>query len=413
MFAEVLHQVRVAERERLRAERAAARAYATAVRKAEQKRKAEERARVEAARAAEADRKRFEREAKAAHVEMMLAEVDERNARLAQVYDEIDGLLAATLDVDDYVDLDALRQVVEHPPFDQLDLEEPTPRPDPIKDPAEPVLVLPDPPTGFFRRKQRHAHAIAVARAEHERRRARWKVLLAANATRRAEAEAEHARAEAERTAALEEQRRQYAKQCAAREAEADERNAAIDALVANLGYGTTDAVKEYISIVLSNSVYPDHFEVQHDFEFQPDTAELRLRASIPGPDAFPTTKSFKYTKSSDEISATPNSQKVNKERYATATHRVALRTLHEVFEADRRGIIRSIDLQVGAETIDPATGNPAYIPFVAVAADRERFMEFNLAAVVPQATLEHLGASMSRNPFGLVAADTSGIRRS
>jgi len=37
--------------------------------------------------------------------------------------------------------------------------------------------------------------------------------------------------------------------------------------------------------------------------------------------------------------------------------HQVALRSFHEVFEADRRGLIRSISLEVGTETIDPATG--------------------------------------------------------
>ena len=100
------------------------------------------------------------------------------------------------------------------------------------------------------------------------------------------------------------------------------------------------------------------------------------------------------------------------KDRYAGAVNQVALRSLHEVFEADRRGLIQSIALQVGTETIDPATGVETYVPFVAVGADRATFMSFDLSSVVPTATLTHLGAAVSKNPHGLAPADLSGIRR-
>ncbi|HEY9564096.1 MAG TPA: hypothetical protein VIR30_10040, partial [Nocardioides sp.] len=92
--------------------------------------------------------------------------------------------------------------------------------------------------------------------------------------------------------------------------------------------------------------------------------------------------------------------------------HQVALRTLHEVFEAERRGLIQSISLEVGTETTDPATGIQGYVPFVAVAAERATFMAFDLSEVVPAATLQHLGAAASKNPLGLVPADVSGIRK-
>ena len=85
---------------------------------------------------------------------------------------------------------------------------------------------------------------------------------------------------------------------------------------------------------------------------------------------------------------------------------------LHEVFESDRRGLIRTISLKVGTETIDPGTGNPTYIPFVVVGAERDSFLTFNLAAVIPAQTLDRLGAAVSKNPYGLVAVDTAGVRR-
>jgi restriction system protein len=122
--------------------------------------------------------------------------------------------------------------------------------------------------------------------------------------------------------------------------------------------------------------------------------------------------KAYKYAKAADDITETELPQKATKDRYAGAVNQVALRSLHEVFEADRRGLIQSIALQVGTETIDPATGVETYVPFVAVGADRSTFTAFDLAAVVPAATLAHLGAAVSKNPLGLVRADVSGIRR-
>ena len=133
----------------------------------------------------------------------------------------------------------------------------------------------------------------------------------------------------------------------------------------------------------------------------------------MPGPDKVAATSAYKYAKSSDEITATSLSQKACKERYAGAVHQVSLRSIHEVFEADRRGLIKMISLEVGTETVDPATGLEGYVVFVAVGAERDSFLELDLSNVVPAATLSHLGAAVSKNPFNLVAANASGIRSS
>ncbi len=106
-------------------------------------------------------------------------------------------------------------------------------------------------------------------------------------------------------------------------------------------------------------------------------------------------------------------SQKACRERFASVVYQVALRSLHEVFEADRRGIIKTISVEVGSNTADPATGIPTYILFVVVAAERALFLSFDLSAVVPALTLERSGASVSKNPYGLVAAEVTGVRRS
>ena len=229
----------------------------------------------------------------------------------------------------------------------------------------------------------------------------------------RQKAEEARARNEVRRLETLKSERERYAMECTARESEATDRNNKLDELITNLGYGTGDAVQEYVSIVLSNSVYPENFQVTHDFDFDPSTAELRLRVLVPGPSEIPEIKSYKYTKATDEIVSTSLSQKECRERYAGAIHQVALRTFHEVFESDRRAHIKTISLEVGTNTIDPATGKPTYVPFVIAAAERESFNAFDLSAVVPALTLGRLGAAVSKNPYSLVSAERAGVRRS
>lgn len=407
-LAEMQRQARQAEQR----QRAAARAQAAAARSAEQAWKADQRASLALQRASEADRKRLEREAAEAHVAARQAQVEQLNAELAAAYDQHDNLLQATLDVDDYVDLESLRRTAEHPPFDRR-LETPIPAPLPLVDPPAPVFQPPAAPTGLFGRKKKLAEAQAQAEAEYAEVRAAWERHMQELPARRQTLADQHALDEQRRQQALAAARARYQNECAAREAEAAQHNASLDQLITDLSYGAVDAVHEYIGIVLANSVYPDDFTVQHEAHFNPETAELELRVLIPGPELVPTTKSYKYVKASDEITSVPLSQKDSKDRYAGIVHQVALRTLHEVFEADRRGLIQAISLEVGTQTINPATGKDTYIPFAAVGAPRDAFSEIDLSAVVPAATLEHLGAAVSKNPLGLVPANGAGVRRS
>ena len=398
--------LRAMERESIRRQRAAVREHTAAIRRAEQAQKAEERANKMAAQAALADRKRLEREAKAIHVSAMEADVEEQNTGLAIIYDEIACLLTATLDVDDFVDLEALRRKTGDPKLYRRDLEVPTPPPAEIAEPEEPVFVLPKPPKGFFGRKKKHAMAITSAEAAYSEAHAAWEREMETTRIRRKKDADRYANAERDRIARLEKERARV-------DAEIVEHNERINTLITNLGYGTPEAIQEYVSIVVANSVYPEHFQVQHSFTFEPATAELRMTVLVPSPSNFQSIKAYKYRKQSDEITTVPLPQKELRDRYSSAIYQVAIRSFHEVFEADRRGIVRMISLEVGTEDIVPAIGKISYIPFLAVAAERDTFIEFDLSAVIPVETLKHLGAAISKNPYGLVAANITGIRRS
>jgi restriction system protein len=172
------------------------------------------------------------------------------------------------------------------------------------------------------------------------------------------------------------------------------------------------DAIEEYVGIVLSNSVYPEAFPVTHEHAFDLSTRELTLTVTVPEPSAVPSVKEYRYVKAKDEIAPAALPVKAQKDRYANAAWQVAVRTLHEVFEADRAGKVHSVALTVGVDRVAPATGRHETVPLAVVAADRDMFSEFDLANVVPHATLLHLGAALSKSPFDLTPADTSaGVR--
>jgi restriction system protein len=415
-FAELNYQAQQAEKRRQQQAAAAFRAQAAAQREAERTRNAAERARAAAARGTAAQQKEAAKEAGRMHVEARTAEVAAMNAELAQRYDEVDSLLALTLDVDDYMDLESLKITsVEHPPFDPGSLATPVPPMPQLVYPLEPVYQEPDAPKGLasaFGGKKRHADAIAQARATHEAAQRAWhEHCTRMHADYVVESERRE-KAEQDRVRNLGAAEATYREQCRQREAEAETRNQELSTFINNLAFDVESAIQDYIGVVLSNSIYPDTFPVSYDHKFDIGSRDLSLAVAVPGPSSIPTVKEYRYVKAKDEIVPAALPVKMQKERYASAVWQVAVRTLHEIFEADRAGKIHSVALTVATKHIAPTTGLPEDVPLAVVAADRDAFTTFDLANVVPHATLMHLGAALSKSPFELVPADTSaGVR--
>lgn len=414
-FAELQHQSQVAERQRLREANADLRAKKAAARQYDQAQKQAERARVQASRASATERKAAEREAQRLHEEARRAEVEALNAGLANTYDEIDTMLAATLSVDDYVDLEVFRKVVDHPPFSCPNLMQPTPKPEPLVAPPEPQYVEPVAPRGLdalFGGKKKHAVLIAKTREAFASEHASWQTEVSKMPAAQLRLQQKYEQEEQKRQAAIQKAREQYDVECQQRVLAAQEENLKLDTLIQGLAYGVEEAIQEYVSIVLGNSSYPESFPVEHDFTFDSALKELRLTVLVPAPQVIPAIKEYKYVRAKDEIASTALTLKDQKDRYASAVTQVALRTLHEIFESDRAGRIETIALSIVTEAISAATGLLTRTPLVAVATDRATFLTFDLSNVVPLATLKHLGALVSTNPFDMVAIDTSkGIR--
>jgi len=393
--------VSVALRAMKAAEKDRARQAAAAARNA----KAHESSLKRAAITSEKDRVAHEKALKAAHIASQLAEVESLNSHIDGVFEDLEKLLEATIGVDDYVDLESLRRTENTNPFDRPELEVPLMRPAEPKLPSEPKYIEPPRPSGFFGKKRKAEEAKQKAQQGYEDAKSEWAKNVASAQAKYKIAVDAYEKAEKERIETLAKERARF-------QAELQAHNQDLDQFISNLSYGDAAAVHEYISLVVQNSVYPDHFQISHDFTFEPEIAELKMKVSIPTPESFPATKSYKYVKASDEIVEVALSKTEFKALYSRVLYQVAIRTLHEVFEADRRGLISTIALEVGTTGNDPATGKNGFIPFIGVAAQREAFMEFDLSRLVPLATLKHLGAAISKDPVNLIAADIGGVRK-
>lgn len=412
-FAELQHQAAVAQRERERAQAAAVKEQLRAQREAERAFNAAQRAKAAAAKADARAAAEAEREAKQLHIAAQESKVTAMNAHLEMQLTEIDSILEATLTVDDYVDLEKLRKSASHPPFESKYQTAAHP-PVPIQVPPEPVFVQPEAPKGLsaLTGKKKHAGAVTAARAAFEEEHRQWQAYSASIPMRQLEQLRAHTAAEEQRLQNLASEQARYDKECKARQAEVDNANAELDVLIHNFQAGKQDAVTEYIGIVFGNSVYPEGFPCAVDYEYDQQSCELRVSLTFPPPSDLPMVRQYKYVKAKDEILESMQTVKEQRDRYSGVVENMVLRTLHEVWESDRDGKIDSISLAGGVAHIDPATGQEAFTPLIAVAVDRATFGAIDLARVTPAETLKYLKAVVSKNPHALARIDTSaGVR--
>ena len=104
----------------------------------------------------------------------MESDVEEQNTGLAIIYDEIACLLTATLDVDDFVDLEALRRKTADPKLYRRDLEVAHPTPSGDSRARRASVGATKATKGLFGRKKKHAMAITSAEAAYSEAHAAW-----------------------------------------------------------------------------------------------------------------------------------------------------------------------------------------------------------------------------------------------
>ena len=364
---------RAAQRQRELQKQAEARqrAQMAAFKEAERARKAYEQARN----AEEKERKRLYGGARA-------AEVEQRNEWLAAVESSLERLLATALGTDAFVDLDGLKENPAIPPFQPGALA--------VVESAPMIeSFLPAAPSGVAKlvpgAGKKHAHAVEEAKA-------RFEADLAA-----------HEERERERIAGLDAAQQDYEAMVAQIRAKAGAQSDEIDDLRARFDAAQPEAIVDYFSLVLEQSSCPDGFSKTHKLAYVPESRQLVVEYELPPLSVVPAIKSYRYVKARDAIDDSLRPAAQVKRLYSLVVAQTALRSLHELFQADRDAKIETIVFNGYVDTIDPATGKPIKPHLVTVRVSRDAFLELDLANVEPLACLKGLNASVSKSPSELV----------
>ncbi len=151
------------------------------------------------------------------------------------------------------------------------------------------------------------------------------------------------------------------------------------------------DAVVDYCELVLSNSEYPDYFPKEFDLDYNTETKILIVEYSLPSVDDIPKVKEAKYVKSRNELVESLLSESVVNKIYDSLIYQIALRTIHELYEADTVTALPSIVFNGWVESIDKATGKKVNACIISVQAMREEFLAINLDNVDPKACFKIL----------------------
>lgn len=353
-----------------RAAKAQARARVRAIRDSERAERAAVRVRVA-----------NERERKRQYVEDRMAEVQDMNQDLEQEIQCIERLLLDSLGRGAAINFDRLKVQAEIPPLDLGDLKKAVP-----------------PEWIHFAPKKPHPLIgwIPSVRRSYETR------IVKSQRTYQ-EALESYKAGELERRDACERRRQEHKELERSLRADADRKNSEIDQWRNAVQSGERGAVETYFDQVVGDSDYPDGFPQEAKLAYVRESKQLVVEYDLPAMDSIvPAIKGYTYVKASDSINESARPEKQRRSLYASAIAQTTLRTLHEVFSADKWGLVETLVLSGFVATIDPGTGKAIRPCLVTVRTTRDRFTDLNLAGVDPISALHNLSASFSKSPSEL-----------
>lgn len=322
------------------------------------------------------------REEKRFYVEGRAAEVDAMNAELNAKVASLENLLAASLLRDAFLDFEALKEKPTLPPFDSVPLDTPGREPSPSD-------FYPRPLSAFGRlfpgAKEKQEAAVREAAGRFDG------------------AMVAYRKEEGLRQQALARAREEYEGVIAQIIERAELRNRVLDELQVRFEKNEPEAIVWYYSLVLDASPYPEGFSKQHRVAFVPESRQLVVEQELPTVSIVPSVKAHRYVKVRDAIEDTARPQTQTRTLYARVVAQAALRTLHELFEADRGNRLETVVLNCYVDTTDPSTGRPTRPHLVTVRASEETFRRLDLRQVDPLACLRGLNAGVSRSPHELL----------
>lgn len=157
-------------------------------------------------------------------------------------------------------------------------------------------------------------------------------------------------------------------------------------------------SVLEYCEMVLNNSEYPDLFPKSFELEYNPDNKILIVEYELPPIVAFPKVKEVKYISSRNDLSEVFISDVQLNKMFDESMYKIALRTIHELFEADKANALDAISFNGWVTTVNKATGKTENNCILSIQTKKSEFIEIDLSKVEPKICFKNLkGVSSSK----------------
>lgn len=186
-----------------------------------------------------------------------------------------------------------------------------------------------------------------------------------------------------ERTTELKAKRKQWEKEKAEFKTTQNEHNIKVNLLKKQYQEKSPVAIVEYCEMVLNNSEYLDSFPKEFDLQYNETNGMLLVDYQLPSLENIPSVNNVRYVKSRDEIEVKYLSQVARAKLYDSAIYQITLRTLHELFEADKINVLTSINLNGIVTATNPATGHKESSCIISIQATKKEFEKINLQGIV------------------------------
>jgi restriction system protein len=150
-------------------------------------------------------------------------------------------------------------------------------------------------------------------------------------------------------------------------------------------------SIIEYCEMVLENSVYPESFPKSYQLEYNSSNSILIVEYQLPSIESLPTLKEVKYLASKKELKEAFLSESQLQKMFDETIYKITLRTLHELFEADKAEAITAISFNGWVESINKANGKEENNCILTIQVKKEEFKEIDLSNVDPKICFKNL----------------------
>ncbi|KAA9005482.1 restriction endonuclease [Paenibacillus spiritus] len=333
------------------------------------------------------EQKAYEKEQKALYIEGRKEETNDLNAEVLYRINEFKSIISETLNVDDTISYETLYKKDEYPAYVEPYVKPVPENPVPLREnyftrvTMKPSFI--EKISGLGKKARLRVIEIAentynYALRDYESAEMRRNELIKENEKFLSTARAEY-----------DEAKRLYLEEIASH-------NSSIDDFRISYFNKYKEAIEAYNTMVLERSNYSDIFPQTFNLFYLEESKELLVEYELPDVTAVPQNKEYKYTQSRDEIKGVPFKPKELNEIYSLLVASIALRTLHELFEADQGAHLDSVVFNGVVSTVDLSTGLDIRPCIVTIQTGKEEFMKFDLARVDILACVKGLKAQLS-----------------